>query len=373
MVPRSIYAACFRQTSITSRLRNVRFIASGSAAPTPASKPGPEPQQPPRRQKSWLTRKAESSPITKNAVLRLAQLLGYGSTKQVAGRRAFVMYEKLCILRPDEERAFWQNECDLPPTFQSWFTVVNLHVWLLTVRLRALPQPQSKQHIQALIDHFFLDIEDRVRAILQPAAPDSTASSSPVGPYTPLTDFYKVANLPGKTRPKGRAPERLVTQQMRIFKEQWAGMGMSFDASLLHGDAEMAGVIWRNFLGGRGARGIVYPSTAPTNKPYFRRAVNLVGGEVEKVKKIDQRGLEVEERRDDGSGVHDYAPTEADKYVAYPELMATLVAYIRRELLRLQRLPDDVITGPRTPGSEGDHIERLKFGKVRAGTLFEER
>ena len=46
--------------------------------------------------------------------------------------------------------------------------MTNLHVWMLTVRLRALPGPHGKHYIQALIDHFFYDVEDRIRAVLQP-------------------------------------------------------------------------------------------------------------------------------------------------------------------------------------------------------------
>lgn len=271
-------------------------------------------------------------------------------------------------------------ECHLPPTFQSWFSVTNLHVWLLTVRLRALPDPYAKHHIQGLIDHFFLDVEDRVRVVLQPAtrknmppSPLQTSGSTPSdssGPSSPSNpDFYTIANGNGKDRPKGSAPERLVTRQMKILKEQWAGLGLSMDLSLMKGDAEMAGAIWRNFLGARGARGIVYPSSTSVEtgkpKPYFRRSVNLVGGEVESVKKIDEEGLEKAEARDDGSGVHDYAPEEADKYVKYPELMEEIVVYVRMELKRLEGLKDEEVMGPMVMGKEMSGIEKLSFGKIR--------
>lgn len=282
---------------------------------------------------------------------------------------------------------YFSTDCHLPPTFQSWFSVTNLHVWLLTVRLRALPEPYAKYHIQGLIDHFFLDVEDRVRAVLQPATrkhmppspldtPSSSASSTPTSnasqpqistPSNP--SFYTIANGNDPTRPKGSAPERLVTRQMKILKEQWAGLGLSMDLSLMKGDTEMAGAIWRNFLGARGARGIVYPSSssldAGAQKPYFRRSVNLVGGEVESVKKIDEEGLEKAEARDDGSGVHDYAPEEADKYVRYPELMEEIVDYVRRELKRLERLKDEEVMGPMVLGKEMSGIETLKFEKIR--------
>lgn len=256
-------------------------------------------------------------------------------------------------------------ECHLPPTFQSWFTVTNLHVWLLTVRLRALPPPHGNNYVQGLIDHFFIDVEDRIRAVLQPASPTAVGPSYNREPYTKTTDFYTIANG-GQKRPRGRAPEALVTKQMKIFKEQWAGMGMSFDLGLVRSDAEMAAAVWRNLLGARGARGIAYPSPdGLTGKPYFRRTVNLVGGEVEKVAKIEKLGLEVEEARDDGSGVYDYPPAEADKYVAYPELMATVVEYVRRELVRLQNDPDALIIGKGVVGTESHDLEPLRFGRVR--------
>ncbi|KAL6303177.1 hypothetical protein BKA93DRAFT_789622 [Sparassis latifolia] len=394
MLPRTVLARRLpRPSALIVHLHHLRPQSTASVAfsqpaqtsppPAPTPRPSPVPHNPPptskpaqnaapppgkpRHPKSWLTKKLEANPAAKSAFLKMMGMLGYGSAKQVAGRRAFLMYERLCVVRPDEDRMFWQEECHLPPTFQSWFTVVNLHVWLLTVRLRALPPPHGMNHIQALIDHFFLDIEDRVRAVLQPASPASSVPTTPYsqGPYTPTTEFYTIANADAQTEKRARAPERLVTTQMKIFREQWAGMGLSFDVGLLRGDAEMAGAIWRNFLGARGARGIVYPS-AGEEKPFFRRTVNLAGGEVEKV-----RGpLEAEEARDDGSGVHDYAPTEVDKYVAYPELMAALVAYIRRELMRLERIPDAQILGPGVVGRDGEGVRDLRFGRVREGGVL---
>lgn len=254
---------------------------------------------------------------------------------------------------------FYISECHLPPTFQSWFTVTNLHIWLLTVRLRALPKEHGKHYIQALIDHFFIDIEDRIRTVLQPPA-------TPTTPYTFDSSFYINPNAPsealtadGKPKPRSRAPDRLVTRQMKIFKEQWAGLGIAFDLGLVNGDMEMAGAVWRNLLGARGASGIAFPEPsagsptgATTNK--FRRSVNLVGGEVVNVSKVD---FEKEEAKDDGSGVHDFAPEEADLYLKYPELMLDIVTYVRRELVRLERISDkDIMSGG---------LDKIRFGKVR--------
>jgi cytochrome b pre-mRNA-processing protein 3 len=145
---------------------------------------------------------------------------------------------------------------------------------------------------------------------------------------------------------------------MKIFKEQWAGMGLSLDLGLVKGDMELAGAIWRNLLGARGAQGIAYPNTSSsstsTSTPHFRRSVNLVGGEVINVSKVD---FEKEEAKDDGSGVHDFAPEEADKYLTYPEVMLDVVDYLRREIARLDKVSDETIMN-------GDWT-KLSFGRVK--------
>ncbi|KAI8976328.1 hypothetical protein BD414DRAFT_496587 [Trametes punicea] len=347
--------------------RHARSLTSQQPSQQQQQQPSPRQEQPPPPHQTWLTRTIQQSPVAKKAFLTLAGLLGYGTAKQYAGRRAYNIYSDFCITRPDDEATFWKEECHLPPTFQSWFTVTNLHVWLLTVRLRSLPPPHGQNFVQGLIDHFFLDVEDRVRAVLQPVSPDSRAPPQNLAPYTRRTTFYQIANSKLNKRARGRAPESLVTRQMKIFKEQWAGMGMSFDLGLVRSDAELAAAVWRNLLGARGARGIAYsdPSIDPS-QPYFRRTVNLFGGEVEKLSKIEKKGgLEAEERRDDGSGVHDFPPSEVDKYVAYPETMATVVEYVRRELVRLEGIPDEVFLGKGEIGTEKHGLESVKFGPVK--------
>ncbi|KAH0581730.1 hypothetical protein H2248_011415 [Termitomyces sp. 'cryptogamus'] len=361
MVARALLLRQLRHTNRLSVSLPVRYHAEKIvSAPQPhaqAQKVGPSPQ-PPARPQSWLTRKVKSSPLAKKLFLNLTNLLGYGSPKQLAARRAFHLYEHVVAVTPDADTHFWQQSCRLPPTFQSWFTVTNLHIWMLTVRLRSLPE--GRHYTQALIDHFFLDIEDRIRAVLQP-------KSTPSKPYTFDSPFYINPNAPqstdskdskGRLTPLSRAPDRLVTRQMKIFKEQWAGMGLAFDLGLVKGDMEMAAAVWRNLLGARGAQGIAFPdpnSPSDSNKKTFRRSVNLVGGEVVNVAKID---LAKEEARDDGSGVHDFAPEEADLYLEYPQLMLDIVGYVRREIARLENLSDEeIMRGP---------LERLKFGRVRS-------
>ena len=53
-------------------------------------------------------------------------------------------------------------ECNLPDNFQSWFSVTQLHVWMLMVHLRA--EGNGKLYIQELVNRFFEDAEDRIRS-----------------------------------------------------------------------------------------------------------------------------------------------------------------------------------------------------------------
>jgi cytochrome b pre-mRNA-processing protein 3 len=151
------------------------------------------------------------------------------------------------------------------PTFQSWFTVTNLHVWMLTTRLRALPALYAQAHVQGPINHFFFGVEDRIRQVLQPqsrsrsqpqahlattVAPTSSSSSSTV----PSPEKNTSSNVQAGESPKkrGAAPESLVKKQMKIFREHWAGLGLALDIALAHdSDAMLAAAMWRNLLGAR--------------------------------------------------------------------------------------------------------------------------
>ncbi|KAK7057469.1 hypothetical protein R3P38DRAFT_1175741 [Favolaschia claudopus] len=322
-------------------LRHVRFSSDKGKGPNNVDNLIPE------RRPTWLTRKLQENPKNLERFIKITNALGMGSPSVKATNRTFVLYERVCAIKADEEKQFWQDECYLPPTFQSWFTVITLHIWMMTVRFRALPDTYGRRYGDCIVDHFFQDVEDRVRAIMQPSHDHQ--------PYIFTSTFYVNPNAPKTTDKKeqlARAPDRLVTQQLKIFKEQWTGFALSLDLGLVNGDMELAGAVWRNLLGARGASGIAFPGDP--SAPTFRRAVNLTGGQIVNPTKVD---FEKEAVTDDQSGVHDFPPAEADKYLAYPELMLDIVQYIRRELVRLEALSDEEI------------IDRdwrdLRFGSVR--------
>ena len=156
---------------------------------------------------------------------------------------------------------------------------------------------------------------------------------------------------------------------MKILREQWAGLGLSFDYALglssryslrptqsqsialdalttpqqPNGDAEMAAAVWRNLLGARGASGISDPGP---NR--IRHSVNVSGEyaapKLDKSKPEDS--LRALEETEDGSGVYDFIGEETKRYVHYPVLMYKLVRYVRTELSRLEKIEDkDIIDG----------------------------
>ncbi|KAF8506191.1 ubiquinol-cytochrome C chaperone-domain-containing protein [Hysterangium stoloniferum] len=256
--------------------------------------------------RSAVTRWILASPTRTNALLKLGDLFGYGSPKQVAGRRALLIYEICRDVSSGPEKSFWYDSLSLPPTFQSWFTVTNLHIWMATVRLRALPPSHGRPFVQALIDHFFLDVEDRLRAVL------------------------------GK-----KAPERLVVRHMKIFREQWAGLGLACDVALITGDKDMSSAMWRNLLGARGARGIAYPDFFPQSPSY----------DPSRPPAIQPEDPKRENKNDPATGgVVDFEGPEIDKYIVYPQLMLSLTSYVRRELVRLEGISDITILGGRGQG-----------------------
>ena len=105
---------------VASRPQQLRRLATApppeTPQPTPSSKPYRHEKAEPER--SWLVQKIRANPVAFKTIRALSRALGYGSTKQVAGRRTLAMYEQVCAVKASEDRVFWQGEhlplvCDL--------------------------------------------------------------------------------------------------------------------------------------------------------------------------------------------------------------------------------------------------------------------
>ncbi|GAA6018576.1 hypothetical protein JCM11491_006450 [Sporobolomyces phaffii] len=153
------------------------------------------------------------SPLTVSVVTKLAKLFGYHSQTSTAIRTTSDYYDR-CAERGEIEAPFWYEECSLPPSFQTWFSITTLHVWLLSVRFRALPSPLGHTYVQEFINHMFIDMEYRIR-----------------GPYAVTQS-------------------RLIKGYMKDMLEQYHGSIAAYDEGLVRGDAVLAAALWRNMFGG---------------------------------------------------------------------------------------------------------------------------
>lgn len=58
---------------------------------------------------NFLSRYLMRNPGAMRAFIKMTNIVGYGSPRQLAARRALVLYERLCAARPEEEMDFWRN------------------------------------------------------------------------------------------------------------------------------------------------------------------------------------------------------------------------------------------------------------------------
>lgn len=105
------------------------------------------------------------------------------------------------------------TECGLPRTYQTWFQLTNLHIYLMLVRFRALPAEAGPVYAQELINHFFIDAESRMRERF------------------------------------GVQTGRLVKGYMRDMHMQHRGAVLGLDEGLASNDVRLAQALWRNVWG----------------------------------------------------------------------------------------------------------------------------
>ena len=99
----------------------------------------------------------------------------------------------------------------LVPTFSTWSQITFLHMYLLTVRLRALPSRDSLQtYSRHLIDHFSHSAE------------------------------YRMDVLHGLTS------RGIRNKYLKDLFIQWRGVLAAYDEGLVKGDAVLGAAIWRN-------------------------------------------------------------------------------------------------------------------------------
>ncbi|PVU91719.1 hypothetical protein BB559_004023 [Furculomyces boomerangus] len=109
----------------------------------------------------------------------------------------------------NELESFWIKECNMPPTFQTWFSVSMIYVWLSMVRLRM--EENSSVYKQQLVDNFFTEAEERIKK-------------------------------------SGISSGKIVNDSLKDLTANYLGVVMAFDEGFIKSDAILAGAIWRNTL-----------------------------------------------------------------------------------------------------------------------------
>ncbi|KAL7409347.1 ubiquinol-cytochrome C chaperone-domain-containing protein [Mrakia frigida] len=216
------------------------------------------------------------------------------------------------------EDFFW-TDCQLPRTMQAWFSVHMLLLLMYIPRLRALPKKEAKRYQEELLTHFFSLLEVRMRRTLGPLI-----------------------------------PERFVKKYMIEFGEQFTGYRITFDQAILGNDTELALFLWRNVFGARGlAKGTVGVKI-PSGLNDRKRVEHL-----SKIGKADGMGGKIRpqdlEGKMEGEGRIGPVPTDLKSPpmlgeipetwdpCLMPEELNQLVGFVRREMSRLQTIPDEVI------------------------------
>ncbi|XP_074650392.1 ubiquinol-cytochrome-c reductase complex assembly factor 1-like [Tubulanus polymorphus] len=102
------------------------------------------------------------------------------------------------------------KEFDMPDTFNSWFIVTELHIWMLLVKLTNLGE-EGKLMIHNLVKALWLDLEQRSKKI------EGVASSQ---------------------RKEG----------LSVFGDHLGAAMFSYDEGLLGDDKDLAAALWRTFF-----------------------------------------------------------------------------------------------------------------------------
>lgn len=134
---------------------------------------------------------------------------------------------------------WWFNTIGLPPTFSTWSQVTFLHMYVLTVRLRAVESSSEFQDYQRyLIEHFSNAAEDKMVLLHNMSA------------------------------------RGVRNKYLKDLFLQWRGILAAHDEGMVKGDAVLAGAVWRNLF--RGQEDVDWEKVALV-VAFLRRAVTKVG------------------------------------------------------------------------------------------------
>lgn len=137
-----------------------------------------------------------------------------------SGPVAGVLYRDQCKMQAYFEKGsplsptakFYYERLGMPQTFFQWYQITSLHVWMLYVRMRAMPRKYCREYQRKLINGIFDDIDYQLREVIRINS------------------------------------DRTVNKYKKQFNEQLRGSIFSYDEAFLGGDKLLAAALWRNLF-----------------------------------------------------------------------------------------------------------------------------
>ncbi|WFD25747.1 beta-ketoacyl-[acyl-carrier-protein] synthase II [Malassezia nana] len=238
------------------------------------------------------------SPLTVSLVKGMGRLLGYNFVRSKAIKVTGDLYDR-AAMRAQAEAHFWYKECALPASFQTWFQLTNLHMFLLLSRFRALSAEEAREYTQELVNHFFIDTESRMRERF------------------------------------GVQTSRLVKGYMKDLHLQHRGSIVAYEEGLATDDVRLSGAIWRNVWGGGwGVIGGVKRKMPLLGRKKHAQDVQSDEGAPELAMDKEAPVLAAAEPDEDSA---------ARAELLFPQHLERVTRWLRREVYRLGHLPNEVI------------------------------
>ncbi|KAI9295767.1 hypothetical protein K502DRAFT_324168 [Neoconidiobolus thromboides FSU 785] len=163
---------------------------------------------------SLLTAKKEEHPIIgfenpKTWYEKLVVKLNLHKIPQVVLTRQVQGIYTSCEEMLDDNKEFFVEVCGLPDNFQTWFSITQLHLWMVMVRIRA--EPNGRATNQMLVNRFFNGVEHKIR------------------------DY-------------GIKSERIVVKTVKEMIQSFRGSNLAYDEGMCKSDLVLAAALWRNFF-----------------------------------------------------------------------------------------------------------------------------
>ncbi|XP_068421776.1 ubiquinol-cytochrome c reductase complex assembly factor 1 isoform X1 [Eschrichtius robustus] len=144
-----------------------------------------------------------------------------------------------CVEKTDFEEFFLR--CQMPDTFNSWFLITLLHVWMCLVRMKQ--EGRSGKYMCRIIVHFMWeDVEQRGRIMGLPGTLLGTGD-------TKMTKILSLTPQSGRRRQTYRQVNSYILKKnMMLMTNNFYVAILGYDEGVLSDDRGLAAALWRTFF-----------------------------------------------------------------------------------------------------------------------------